>query len=93
MSEPEAQIVIRRLSADEAQEFSDLLRGFTAESPVPTGLSLEDEFTRTLESFKSQLSQLLQSVIVDGFVAGELAAAAALSRMGSFTSLQIQLPK
>jgi RimJ/RimL family protein N-acetyltransferase len=86
MSEPEVHIEVRRLNADDAQAFSDLRREVTADNPVPMGLSIEEELTRTLDGFKAQLSLPFPNAMLGGFLAGELAATAAVSRVGQFAS-------
>lgn len=88
MSEQEAHIEVRLLTADDAQAFSDLRREVTADNPVPMGLSFDEELTRTLDGFKSQLSLPLPNAMFGGFVAGALAATAAVGRVGQFASSQ-----
>jgi len=47
---------VQRLRADDAEAFSLLRREVTAENPVPMGLTLEEELTRSLQAFRQQLS-------------------------------------
>lgn len=79
-------VEIRCLGADDAQAFSVLRREVTHDNPVPMGLSFEEELTRTLDGFRAQLSAPLPSAVFGSFVEGELAATAAVSRAGPFTS-------
>lgn len=79
-------VEIRRLGADDAQAFSILRREFTQENPVSMGFSFEEELTRTLDGFRAQLSAPLPSAVFGGFVESELAATAAVSRVGQFPS-------
>jgi len=86
MNQPTTSIAIRRLGASDALAFSDLRREVTQENPVPMGLSFEEELTRTLDGFKAQLSAPLPNAVFGSFVEGELAATAAVSRVGQFAS-------
>ncbi len=86
MSQVVPAMEIRRLSADDAVAFSALRREVTRDNPVPMGLSLEEELTRTLDGFRAQLSSPLPNSVFGCFVGGELAATAAVSRAGQFPS-------
>ncbi|PKO64395.1 MAG: N-acetyltransferase [Betaproteobacteria bacterium HGW-Betaproteobacteria-16] len=86
MIEPSVRIEVRRLLPDDAQAFSSLRREVTAQNPVPMGLTFEEELTRTLDGFKSQLSSPLPNAVFGGFVDGELVATAAVSRVSPFPS-------
>lgn len=77
---------IRRLRAEDAEVFSQLRREVTAENPVPMGLSLEEELSRPIEGFRSQLSLPPPNAVFGAFVLGELVATAAVSRVGHFAS-------
>ncbi|MBI3101726.1 MAG: GNAT family N-acetyltransferase [Burkholderiales bacterium] len=79
-------VEFRRLGPEDAQAFSVLRREVTQDNPVPMGLSYEEELTRTLDSFRAQLSAPLPSAVFGGFVGGELAATAAVTRVGQFPS-------
>ena len=50
------------------------------------GLTFEEELTRTLDGFRTQLSSPLPNAVFGSFVDGELAATAAVSRAGQFPS-------
>ena len=77
---------IRRLCEGDAQSFSDLRREVTADNPVPMGLTIQEELSRPLEGFRAQLAAPLPNAVFGAFVAGELAATAAVSRGGLFGS-------
>jgi RimJ/RimL family protein N-acetyltransferase len=77
---------IRRLVVEDAEAFSHLRREVTADNPVPMGLSLDEELSRPIEGFRSQLSSPLPNAVFGAFVAGELVATAAVSRPSHFTS-------
>lgn len=77
---------LRRLSADDAEAFSRLRRELTSDNPIPMGLSLEEELSRPIESFRNQLSLPHPSAVFGALVAGELVATAAVSRVSQFTS-------
>ena len=47
---------VRCISADDAEAFSALRLEITRENPVQMGLTYEEELTRTLDDFRSQLS-------------------------------------
>lgn len=86
MDQVAQSIKIRRLEAGDAEAFSALRREVTRENPVPMGLTFEEELTRTLDGFRAQLSSPLPNAVFGGFVDGELAATAAVSRAGQFPS-------
>lgn len=77
---------IRRLGAEDAAAFSALRREVTRDNPVPMGLTFEEELTRTLDSFRAQLSSPLPNAMFGCFLGNELAATAAVSRAGQFPS-------
>jgi ribosomal protein S18 acetylase RimI-like enzyme len=77
---------VRRLVAEDAEAFSHLRREVTGDNPVPMGLSLEEELSRPIEGFRSQLSSPLPNAVFGAFVAGELLATAAVSRPSQFAS-------
>ena len=86
MTQVAPAVEVRRLGAEDAQAFSVLRREVTQENPVPMGLSFEEELTRPLDGFRAQLSAPPPSAVFGGFVHGELAATAAVSRVGQFPS-------
>ena len=77
---------IRSINADDAEGFSALRREVTRENPVPMGLTYEEELTRTLDSFRAQLSFSHPNAMFGGFVDGELAATAAVGHTSKFPS-------
>jgi RimJ/RimL family protein N-acetyltransferase len=77
---------VRRLGAEDAEAFCRLRREVTADNPVPMGLSLEEELSRPIEGFRSQLSSPLPNAVFGAFVEGDLAATAAVSRVSHFAS-------
>jgi len=77
---------VRRLAGDDAEAFSRLRREVTAENSVPMGLSLEEELSRPIEGFRSQLSSPPPNAVFGAFVAGELVATAAVTRPSHFAS-------
>lgn len=86
MNQVAPSLKIRRLGADDAAAFSALRREVTRENPVPMGLTFEEELTRTLDGFRGQLSSPLPNAVFGSFVESELAATAAVSRVGQFPS-------
>lgn len=86
MSQVAQSTEIRRLGADDAAAFSALRREVTQENPVPMGLTFEEELTRTLDGFRTQLTLSLPNALFGCFVEGELAATAAVTRAGPFPS-------
>lgn len=79
-------ISIRCISADDAEVFSALRREVTRDNPVPMGLTYEEELTRTLDSFKLQLSFSIPNAMFGCFVDGYLAATAAVGYTSKFPS-------
>jgi hypothetical protein len=59
---------VRRLTGEDVQAFSQLRREVTADNPVPMGLSLEEELSRPLEGFRSQLSSPYPDAVFGAFV-------------------------
>lgn len=86
MNQVTQSVNIRLLGADDAASFSALRREVTRENPVPMGLTFEEELTRTLDGFRTQLSSPLPNAMFGSFVEDELAATAAVSRAGPFPS-------
>lgn len=82
---PSVDAAIRRLGAADAEAFAGLRREVTADNPVPMGLTLAEEQTRTLEGFREQLDAVPNAVF--GLFAGdELVGTAAVSWTGRFPS-------
>jgi len=77
---------IRCISADDAEAFSGLRREVTRENPVPMGLTYKEELTRTMDSFRAQLSFTHPNVMFGSFIEGELAATAAVGYTSKFPS-------
>ena len=61
-------------------------REVTRENPVQMGLTYEEELTRTLDSFRAQLSFTHPNVMFGSFVEGELVATAAIGYTSKFPS-------
>ena len=81
-------VSFRRLGSDEAAAFQALRHEVTRHNPVPMGLTLEEELTRTLEGFEAQLSASPPDAVLGAFVDYELVAAAAVSLVSRFASSQ-----
>lgn len=77
---------IRKLEAADAEAFVGLRRELTSDNPVPMGLSLEEELSRPLEGFRTQLSSPFPNAVFGAFVDGVLLATAAVSRTSPFAS-------
>lgn len=77
---------IRCINVDDAGAFSALRREVIRENPVPMGLTYEEELTRTLDSFRTQLSFSHPNAMFGSFVEGELAATAAVGYTSKFPS-------
>ena len=84
MSRSEILPGIRCLGPEDALAFSGLRQAVTRDNPVPMGLSIEDELSRTLDSFRAQLAAPLPNAVFGAFVGDELVATAAVSRSGPF---------
>ena len=77
---------IRALGAPDAQAFSTLRRELTAHNPIPMGLSMEEELTRSLESFAEQLSYPAPNAAFGAFWDEELVGSAAVAWQSRFAS-------
>ena len=77
---------IRQLHAADAEAFSALRREVTAENAVPMGLTLEEELTRPMEGFRTQLSLPEPNAAFGAFIEGELAGTAAVAWPSKFPS-------
>lgn len=77
---------IRCINVDDAVNFAALRREVTQENPVPMGLSYKEELTRTLDSFRAQLSFTHPNAMFGSFVEGELVATAAVGYTSKFQS-------
>ena len=77
---------IRCISADDAEAFALLRLEVTKENPVSMGLTYDEELTRTLDSFRAQLSFTQPNVMFGSFVEGELVATAAVGYTIKFPS-------
>jgi len=77
---------IRCISAEDAEAFSNLRREVTRENPIPMGLTYEEELTRSIDSFRTQLSFTPPNVMFGSFVEGELVATSAVGYTSKFTS-------
>lgn len=80
-----AGTTVRRLTADDAEAFGALRRQVAADNPVPLGLGLQEELARPLQGFRDQLGASANAVF-GAFVNGELAATAAVTPSGPFSS-------
>ncbi len=77
---------IRCVNADDAVAFSSLRREVAKVNPVQMGLTYEEELTRTIDSFKKQLSFSSPNAMFGGFVEGRLVATAAVGMVSKFPS-------
>jgi len=77
---------IRVINADDAGAFSTLRQEVTRENPVQMGLTYEEELTRSLDDFRSQLSFTHPNAMFGCFVEGELVATAAVGYTSKFPS-------
>lgn len=85
MTAPFDGSTVRRLTAKDAEAFSALRRRVAADNPVPLGLGLQEELARPLQGFRDQLGAPSNAVF-GAFVQGELAATAAATPSGPFSS-------
>lgn len=76
---------MRRLTADDAEAFIALRRRVAADNLVPLGLGMEEELARPLQGFRDQLGAPANAVF-GAFIQGELAATAAVTPGGPFSS-------
>lgn len=78
--------VIRSLGAADAQAFSSLRRELTAHNPIPMGLTMDEELSRSLESFEEQLSYPAPNAAFGAFCDGVLVGSAAVAWQSRFAS-------
>jgi ribosomal protein S18 acetylase RimI-like enzyme len=83
---PPAVATIRQLQAADAEAFSALRREVTAENAIPMGLTLEEELTRPIEGFRTQLSLPEPNAAFGAFIESELAGTAAVAWPSKFAS-------
>lgn len=76
----------RSISADDAEAFSALRRKVVQDNPVPMGLTYEEELTRSLDSFRAQLSFTPPNVMFGSFADNDLIATAAVGYTSKFPS-------
>jgi len=81
-----SDLTIRQLTSADAEAFQKLRREVTADNPVPMGLTLEEELSRTLEGFRDQLSYPFPNAVFGAFVSGSLAGTAAVAWPSKFPS-------
>lgn len=81
-----SDLTIRQLTPTDAEAFQRLRREVTADNPVPMGLTLEEEFTRTIEGFRDQLSYPFPNAAFGAFVSGSLVGTAAVAWPSKFPS-------
>jgi RimJ/RimL family protein N-acetyltransferase len=81
-----ASLQLRRLSRTDAEAFSALRRAVTADNPIPMGLSIDDELTRSIEGFRAQLSAPAPSAMFGAFAGAQLVASAAVSIASMFSA-------
>lgn len=77
---------VRALGASDAQAFSLLRQEVTAHNPIPMGLTFQEELSRTLESFKEQLSYPAPNAAFGAFCDGQLVGSAAVAWQSEFAS-------
>jgi GNAT superfamily N-acetyltransferase len=81
-----SHIEIRQLRVTDAPAFSMLRRELTANNPIPMGLTMEEELSRSLESFEEQLSYPAPNAAFGAFCDGELVGSAAVAWQSRFAS-------
>jgi GNAT superfamily N-acetyltransferase len=84
--ESRSDVEIRQLGATDAQAFSSLRRELTADNPIPMGLTMEEELSRSLEGFEEQLSYPAPNAAFGAFCDGELVGSAAVAWQSRFPS-------
>lgn len=76
----------RQLASADAEAFSALRRMVTADNPVAMGLTMEEELSRPIEGFRTQLSFPEPNAAFGAFVEGELVGSAAVAWPSKFPS-------
>lgn len=84
MSDIECQT--RQLGSTDAEAFSTLRREVTANNSIQMGLTMEEELSRSIEGFRSQLSFPEPNAAFGAFVEGELVGSAAVAWPSKFPS-------
>ena len=72
-------VEVRQLGAADAEAFSELRKVLTADNPVPMGLTMEEELSRTIQSFRDQLAAPAPNAAFGMFVDGQLRACSAVA--------------
>lgn len=76
----------RQLTSADAEAFSALRRMVTADNPVAMGLTMEEELSRPIEGFRTQLSFPAPNAVFGAFVKGELVGSSAVAWPSKFPS-------
>lgn len=77
---------MRQLGSTDAEAFSTLRREVTANNSIQMGLTMEEELSRSIEGFRSQLSFPEPNAAFGAFVEGELVGSAAVAWPSKFPS-------
>jgi len=77
---------MRQLGSVDAEAFSTLRREITAGNPIQMGLTMEEELSRSIEGFRSQLSFPEPNAVFGAFVEDELVGSAAVAWPSKFPS-------
>lgn len=79
-------VVVRQLTAADAEAFSALRRSLVADNPVPMGLTMEEELTRPMQGFRDQLSAPEPNAAFGAFIDGVLVGTTAVAWYSKFES-------
>jgi RimJ/RimL family protein N-acetyltransferase len=77
---------VRCVNSDDAEAFLALRKEVVLENPASMGLTYEEELTRSLDDFRTQLSFTHPNAMFGAFIGGELVATAAVGYTSKFPS-------
>jgi ribosomal protein S18 acetylase RimI-like enzyme len=77
---------VRQLAAADAEAFSALRREVTADNPIAMGLTMDEELSRSIEGFRTQLSFPEPNAAFGAFVERRLVGCAAVAWPSKFPS-------
>jgi len=81
-----AEFQVRQLAAADAEAFSALRREVTADNPIAMGLTMDEELSRSIEDFRTQLSFPEPNAAFGAFLNGRLVGSAAVAWPSKFSS-------
>jgi ribosomal protein S18 acetylase RimI-like enzyme len=86
MSVSDSDFEVRQLASTDAEAFSALRREVTADNPIAMGLTMDEELSRSIEGFRTQLSFPEPNAAFGAFLKDRLVGTAAVAWPSTFLS-------